>query len=93
MPVQRAIELAEQAGFRFNKPLAGKPEDDQRSILTKTARHTDRFLLKLTKPTRLTLQFCTDQVNLLLSGGHQDNSPKRILRHYEATKTRSGYSR
>lgn len=53
MPVQRAIELAEQAGFLVQRSrLLENPEDDHnRSIFDpRLARHTDRFLLKLTKP-------------------------------------------
>ena len=53
MPVQRAIELAEQAGFEVQRVACWKiPEDDyKRSIFDpRLARHTDRFLLKLTKP-------------------------------------------
>ena len=53
MPVQRAIELAEQAGFKVQRSrLLENPEDDyKRSIFDpRLARHTDRFLLKLTKP-------------------------------------------
>ena len=53
MPVQRAIELAEQAGLRFNESrLLENPEDDYQAqhFDPRLARHTDRFLLKLTKP-------------------------------------------
>ena len=53
MPVQRAIELAEQAGFIVHQSrLLENPEDDHsRSVFDpRLARHTDRFLLKLTKP-------------------------------------------
>lgn len=53
MPVQRAIELAEQAGFMVHQSrLLENPEDDHsRSVFDpRLARHTDRFLLKLIKP-------------------------------------------
>ena len=53
MPVQQAIELAEQAGFTVQQSrLLENPKDDHsRSVFDPTlARHTDRFLLKLTKP-------------------------------------------
>ena len=97
MPVQQAIELAEQAGFMVQQSrLLANPEDDHsRSVFDpRLARHTDRFLLKLTKPdSDSAAVFAPDQVNLLLSGDNHVNSRKRILRYYEATKTRSGYSR
>ena len=52
-PVQQAIELAKQAGFMVQQSrLLENPEDDHsRSVFVpRLAHHTDRFLLKLTKP-------------------------------------------
>jgi len=53
MTVQRAIQLAEQAGFSVQRSrLLENPEDDHNHNIfdPRLARHTDRFLLKLTKP-------------------------------------------
>ena len=77
MPVQRAIELAEQAGFMVKQSrLLANPEDDHsRSVFDpRLARHTDRFLLKLIKPDLDGAAVLPDQVNLLLSGFHRQLS-------------------